>query len=265
MARDLALHFLALLLYPGGLLTLAVGVICEAGVAVAVTGAGIRGALLGPIARLPGVAARAAAARPGVPLLALLAASQLAAPLNPISPVERSLLVAAIALAAATWLGWAGDWTTPGARVALFVQACWLVSLLAPALVSESLRPQALGAVVVPAELPLKVAAGLLGLVCLPALLRLPPAADSEEPAAVRLFLWLPLCGLFASLFFPPGADDAGGMARFLAVTLAVAAVAIGLARLARRDGTAERLYPRLLVPMALVVLGVAAVTSLLT
>ena len=139
---------------------------------------------------------------------------------------------------------------------------CWLIALLAPALISESLRPQALGAVAVTAQMPLKVAAALLAVLCLPALLRLAPA---EDAAPVRLLLWLPACGLVTSVFLPPGAEDVGGVARFVAVTLAVAVAAIGLALAAVRVQAAGRVYPRLLAPLAAVVLGVAAVTSALT
>lgn len=268
MARDLALHLMALLLYPGGLLVLAVGLMAEAAAGLALAGAGLRDALTAPLRRLAGVATRASVLRLAAPLLAVLAAAQLAAPLNPVSPVERNLLVAAIALAAAAWLGWARAWAAAGARLTLLAQVCWLVALLAPAMLSETLRPQALGAVVVPAALPLKVAAALLFLACLPALLRLPASGDGgpdEEAAVIRPLLWLPLCGLFVSLVLPPGADDLGGIARFVAATLVVAGITIWLAALTARAPALGRLYPRLLPPLAAAVLGLAAVTSFLT
>jgi hypothetical protein len=268
MARDLVLHLLALLVYPGGLLVLAVGILAEAATGVVLGGAGPRGALVVPVRRLAPAAVPASALRLAVPLLAVLAATQLAAPLNPVSPVERNLLVAAVALAATMWLGWAPAWAPAGARLTLLVQVCWLVALLAPALLSETLRPQALGAVVVPAAMPLKVAAALLALVCLPVLLRLPATEDGPEGEAgllSRPFLWLPLCGLFVSLALPPGPEDLGGAARFVVATLLVAGAAILLAALAARIPALGRLYPRLLPPLALVVLGLAAVTSSLT
>jgi hypothetical protein len=261
VARDLGTHLLALLLYPGAALVLAVGLLAEAAAALVLGGASFRAALAAPLDRL------SAALRDGPPglaaaLLALLAATQLAAPLNPVAPVERNVLVAAIAVAAAVWLVGVRPWTPAGARTALLAQACWLVSLLAPALLLQTLRPQAIGAVLLPALLPLKVVAALLALACLPALLRL--GAPEGEPAG-RLFLWLPLCGLFASLYFPPGSDDLAGTARFLGITLAVAAAAIGLAMAAARTPEAGRLYPRLLAPLAVLVLAIAAVTSALT
>jgi hypothetical protein len=265
--RDLGLHVLALLVYPGALATLAFGVAAEAAVALALGRTGPRESLVATVARLRG--AVSGTPRLAVPLLAMLAATQLAAPFNPVSPLERSLVVAAIALAAVAWLGWARGWSTAGVRLTLLVQGCFLVALLAPALVSESLRPQVLGAVVVPAALPVKIAAGLLAVLCVPALLPLPPApapggAAEEEAALTRLLLWLPLCGLLVSLLVPPGGDDAGRLLRFLGGTVVVAAAAIGLAALAGRARVGG-LYPRVLVPVAAGVLVLAAVTSALT
>ena len=260
LTRDLPLHLLALLVYPGLALLLAIGAAAEAGAALALGGAGARVALLVPAARL-----RDVVRRPGglsVLLLAMLAATQLAVPFNPVLPVERNLLVAAVAATAATWLAAGRAWATGEARRALLVQVCWLLALLAPALVSQSLRPQALGAVVVPAAMPLKVAAALLALLCLPGLLRLPPGQPDD---VTRVPLWLPLCGLLVSLYLPPGADDLQGLVRFLAATLLTAAAAIGLAAVVDRSRLAGRLYPRLLAPLALAVLVVAAVTSSLT
>jgi hypothetical protein len=259
LTRDLPLHVLALLVYPGLALVLAVGAVAEAGAALAMAGGGLRAALGAPAAWPRRIVRRPTDLM--VPLLAMLAATQLAVPFSPVPAAERNLLVAAIATAAAVWLAGADMWAAGVARRTLLVQVCWLLALLAPALVSESLRPQALGAVVVPSALPLKAAAGLLALLCLPALLRLTPGDETDPDAAGRLPLWLPACGLLVSLFLPPAPDDAGGLLRFLAATLATAAVAIGVALAARRSS----LYPRLLAPLALVVVAIAAVTSVLT
>ncbi len=262
LTRDLPLHLLALLVYPGLLTTLAVGAAAEIGAAFALAGGGFRTVLVGPASRLR----RGRPADIAAPLLAGLAATQLAAPMDPVSPVERNLLVAAISLAAITWVAWARAWAVTGARRTLLVQVCWLAALLAPALLSESLRPQALGSVVLPAALPLKLTAGLLALLCLPTLLPLQSAAEkANELAAVRVLLWLPLCGLFVSLWLPPGPDDLGGVLRFLGATLATAAIVIGFAFATQRSGRLNRLYPGLLAPLALAVLAVAAVTSVLT
>jgi hypothetical protein len=261
---DLALRFLALLVYPGLVTMVLIGLVAEAGAAMALRRADPRMALLVPAAGL-----REAMRNPrdlAVPLLAALAASQLAIPLNPVTAVERNLLVAAIALVTVAWLLTIRAWTTEDARAAVLVQGCWLLALLAPALLAQSLRPQALGAVVLPSALPLKVAAAVLAVLCLPALLRLPPWRAPDPPAAVgRLLMWLPLCGLTVSLFLPPSSDDVGGLLRFLAALVLTVALAIGLAAAVRRSGRLERLYPRLLAPLAAAVLVVAAVTSLLT
>lgn len=262
LTRDLPLHVLALLAYPGLALVVAFGAIAEVAAAFALAGGGLRAAALAPAAWL-----RRVTRGPGdvaVPLLAMLAATQLAAPFSPVPPVERNLVVAAIATAAALWLAGAEGWTAGEAGRMLLVQVCWLLALLAPALVSESLRPQALGAMVVPSAMPLKVAAGILALLCLPGLLRLAPAAAGAPAGldtAARLPLWLPVCGLLVSLFLPPSAEDLVGLARFLAATLATAAAGIGLAFVAGRSA----LYPRVLAPLALAVVAIAAVTSALT
>lgn len=259
LTRDLPLHVLALLLYPGLALVLAIGAVAEMAAAVTLAGAGLRAALLAPAAWL-----RQAGGRPldlAPVLLAMLAATQLAVPFNPVSPVERNLVVAAVAATAAGWLAGSATWTAPDARRTLLVQLCWILALLTPALVSETLRPQALGAVVVRSALPLKAVAGVLALLCLPALLRLAPD-DSEAPAAVaRLPLWLPFCGLLVSLFLPPFGDDLGGLALFLVATLATAGTAMALALVPARSA----LYPRLLAPLAIAVVVIGAVTSLLT
>ena len=83
----------------------------------------------------------------------------------------------------------------------------------------------------------------------------------AEPGAAARLPLWLPVCGLLVSLFLPPSGDDPVGLLRFVAATLATAAAAIGLALATRRSS----LYPRVLAPIALAVVAIAAVTSVLT
>lgn len=249
----LPLHLLALLVYPGLGLVLAVGALAEIGAALALTGDGFGAAVQAPATWLRQALRRPVDLVP--PLLAMLAATQLAAPLSPVPPVERNLIVAAVAALAAAWLAGASAWTAGQARTTLLAHVCWILALLAPAVVSESLRPQALGAVVVPAALPLKIAAGLLAVLCLPALLRL------GEPECARLPLWLPICGLLVSLFLPPAGDDALGLLGFLVATLVTAAAAIALALLVGRGA----LYPRLLAPLAIAVLAMAVVTSVLT
>jgi hypothetical protein len=273
----IGLHLVALVLYPGLVLIVAVGVLAEGAASLAIDGAGLRAAPLAAVRRLREGAATAWSLLLGTALLTALAATQLAVPVNPLSSLERNLLVAAVAIAAAIWLSWGRAWSAPGARVALVIQACWLVALLSPAIVSETLRPQVLGAVTVRAQLPLKALSGLLYIVCLPALLQLvgeSPLKVGESPlnagasaAGTRVLLWLPLCGLGVSLFLPPATDDAGGSLRFVAATMGVALIAIALAATLRRPLKTDlpSLYLRLASALAGVVLVVTALTAALT
>lgn len=204
-----------------------------------------------------------------VGLGAILAAVQLAAPFNPLPADQRSVVVAAVALALTVWAGVALTIefvAEPG--LLLVVQLCWLLAVLGPAVQPESLRPQALGNVAVPALLPLKVASGFLYLLCLPALLRLLPFAPEADrrrslrPDVARALCWFPYCGLFTTLFFPPSGDDGLGLIRFFGVTLVVVAVVVGAGVLARRRGSevARGFYARAVAPYAgLVVLLLVA------
>ena len=273
---ELALNSLALLVYPGLLASAVFGWAAETIMARALGGPRLTWTPLLTAVREQGLPPLASAAS----LLTLLAASQLALPFNPVPPAERNLLVAAAALLSACWLAWVWAWNRPrlDARLVLLVHACWLAALLGPALVSESLRPQVLGGVLVVAALPLKAVAGLVFLICLPVLLQLVPEAapqglpGAEEPdglerigfVAVRALLWLPLCGLFASLFLPLPVD-AAGLARAAAATLA-AAVAAALSAVALnrwRLWPVRRLYLRVAAPLALIILLLAAVSQL--
>jgi len=160
----------------------------------------------------------------------------------------------------------------PAPGLLLVIQFCWLLAVLGPAVQPESMRPQVLGNVLVSSLLPVKVASGFLYLLCLPALLRLwpltPPGDRRARPRfdSVRALCWFPYCGLFATLFFPPSADDVLGLLRFFGVTLAVAALGIGAGALMLRRGveTARGLYRRGVAPYALLVLVLIVVTSFL-
>ncbi len=113
-----------------------------------------------------------------VALCAILAAVQLAAPLSPVPGDERSVVLAVVALAFTVWAELALSLEfVAEPRVLLLVQLCWLLAVLGPAVQPESLRPQVLGNVLVPGLLPVKFACAFLYLLCLPALLRLWPAA----------------------------------------------------------------------------------------
>jgi hypothetical protein len=270
---DLGLHALALFVYPGLLAVVLVGAVAEA-IVLLVLAPGQRRVAFG---RLRGaMLARAlSAAALGAALLAALAATQIAAPLNPVPEPERSLLVAAGALSAAGWLSWvaAGGDLTAG-RFLLLVQGAWLVAVLAPAVVSGTLRPQAVGAAQVLTELPLKVTGAIVYVLALPGLLGLatgspvnllpgPFGEARRNVQLLRIALWLPYCGLFASLFLPPVTSDARGLASFLGASLLALLLAVGLAGVAaRRPDLARRVYPRLLVVLSCLLLLGSSVAS---
>jgi hypothetical protein len=279
--EDIGAHLVALLVYPGGLTTAALGLAAEIGAAWALVpergglGAAARNtlkALRPPARQVPPLAAAAV-------ILALAAATQLAAPLNPVPPAERNSLLAAAALLGASWLTWSWGWGRRAAapQVVLAVQACWLLAVLLPSIEPGNLRPQALGAVVLGTQVPLKLACGLLYLGCLPGLLMLLPESAPQGPPGtvgqgrgpeemgfvlVRALLWIPYCGLFTSLFFP-AADGAPGVLRFLLGSAGAAAVAIAIAaNLTRRPaGVTRILYLRLALPFAGFAVLVAALT----
>src|SRR5450759_4866022 len=259
----IATHALALVLYPGL----------------------VTGAMFGGLAEVAWMSATAGGwswpdlpRRRPTPVLAtvlvcsILAAVQLAAPFNPVPSEERSVVVAAVALAFTAWAELALTVELVAEpRLLLIVQFCWLLAVLGPAVQPETLRPQVLGNVLVPALLPLKVACGALYVLCLPALLRLWPFAppgDRRAPRrldAARALCWFPYCGLFTTLFFPPPADNLLGLLRFFGITAVVAALAMGAGFVMQRGGAvlARGLYMRAIPAYALVVLVVAVVTSL--
>lgn len=202
-----------------------------------------------------------------------VAAVQLAAPLNPVPGDERSVVLAAVALAFTAWAGLAltVDFIAePG--LLLLVQACWLLAVLGPAVQPESLRPQVLGNILVPSLLPVKVACAFLYLLCLPALLGIwpfaPPGERRERPRldGGRVLTWFPYCGLFTTLFVTPSGDDALGLLRFFGISVAVAAVVITAAWLMQWRGAAvaRGLYLRAVTPFAALVLLLVAATSIL-
>jgi hypothetical protein len=208
-----------------------------------------------------------------VALCALVAAVQLAAPLNPVPGDERSIVLAAVALAFTAWaeLALTVEFVAqPG--LLLVVQACWLLAVLGPAVQPESLRPQVLGNVLVTSLLPVKVACGFLYLLCLPALLRLWPFAPRGERRgkrrldAERILTWFPYCGLFTTLFITPSSDDLVGLLRFFGVTLLVAGVtiAIGLVLHRRGESVVRGLYVRGVAPFAGLVVVLVVATSIL-
>lgn len=203
---------------------------------------------------------------------ATLCAVQLAVPFNPMPPEERSVVVAAVAMAFTVWaeLALTVEFVAePG--LLLIIQFCWLLAVLGPAVQPESLRPQVLGNVLVPALTPLKVASGFLYLLCLPALLRLWPLAPPQDRRlrrrldAARALCWFPYCGLFTTLFMTPSADDAIGWLRFFGITFLVAGVAVAVGIMVQRRGAAlaRGLYMRAVPPYAGFVLLLTVVTSI--
>jgi hypothetical protein len=260
----LATHSLALVLYPGLVTLAAFGYLVEISWSRVAHGHWL----------LPDRRAR----RPSpvlatVALSAMLAAVQVAVPFNPMPSEERNLIVAAIALGFTVWVELALTLElVPEPGLLLVIQFCWLLAVLGPAVQPESLRPQVLGNVLVPALLPVKIASGFLYLLCLPALLRLWPIAPAGERRSrprfngARALIWLPYCGLFTTLFFPPPGDDALGLLRFFATSFGVAAVTILVAFVLRRRGAeiARGLYSRAIPPYAALVLALVIITSVI-
>lgn len=254
---DLALHTLALVAYPGGLLVLAAGLAAE--------GASGRLLALPPTtwtARLRSLAA-AGPVPPAVPalLLAVLAATQLAIPFNPVPSGEQSVLVAVIALVAAAWILGAGSETPPRPGLVLGAQVCWLVAMLGPAVAAGTMRPAALGAVGVPIQVPVKAAAAVLAVLALPAVLQLLPDTRPGPPVPALFALWLPYCGLVASVFLPPAGQDLAGLGLFAARTLAAAVLAVGVAALFRRAAVGGVYWP-LLAALAAATLALAVLAQ---
>ncbi len=261
---DAAAHLIALLLYPGLVAMVAFGAVVE----LVWTRFVVRtGAWPELPRRRPGLAIVTVA------LCAMVAAVQLAVPLSPIPDQERSVVLAAAGL---LFTGWAELALTveyaaePG--LTLVVQLCWLLAVLGPAVQPESLRPQVLGNVLVPGLLPVKVAAALLYLLCLPALLRLWPIAPAQDRRvkhridAMRILCWFPYCGLFTTLYISPSSDDVLGVLRFFGLTIVVAAitVAAGIGLRYRGAAAAREVYTRAIAPYAAVVLIAVIATSVL-
>jgi len=208
-----------------------------------------------------------------VALCSVVAAVQLDAPFNPVPGDERSVVLAAVALSFTAWaeLALTVEFVAaPG--LLLIVQMCWLLAVLGPAVQPESLRPQALGNLLVPGLLPVKISCAFLYLLCLPALLRLwpvTPPADKRVRQRLdtgRILGWLPYCGLFTTLFITPSGDDALGLLRFFGLTFGVAAVVVELSIFLRWRGSAvaRGLYTRGIAPFAALVLAIVVATSVL-
>ena len=261
----LATHAAALLLYPGLLTVAASGLVIEILWSVI-----SRGSELLPRFRV----SRPQVVHVAVALLAVLAVTQTAAPFNPVPPPERNVIIAVVALGFAAWAELALDPELVGAPGLMFViQACWVLAVLGPAIEPQSLRPQVLGNVLVPALIPVKVACGFLYLLCLPPLLRLwpvsPPADRRGRPRfnTARALVWFPYCALFVTLFFPPQSDDVVGLARFAGLVAATAIVLVLAGTLLAQRGAerARGLYSRAVTPYSLLVLALIVGTLIIT
>lgn len=261
---QLATHTAALVFYPGLLTIVLFGSVAES-TWLYVTYR--RWASLRQLWRRP------SAVQSTVVIASMLASVQLSAPFNPVPSEERNLIIAAVCIGLIVWTELAlGIERFRERGLLLLVQCAWLVAVLGPAVELQSLRPPVLGAVLVPSLLPLKVAAGILYLLCLPALLKVwPIPAVGERRAqrrldATRLLAWWPFCGLFATLWFPPATDDLPGVARFLGLVVAAAAICVVAGMLLGRRGAepARDLYRKVIAPFGGVVLAIAIVTSLL-
>jgi hypothetical protein len=172
------------------------------------------------------------------------------------------VLVAVVALVATAWVASARTGLPGRPTLLLLVQACWLVAMLGPAVGEGTLQPAVLGAIAVPLELPVKIAAAVLALLCLPALLQLVPEARSQASAVGGLALWLPCCGLITSVFLPPHAEDAGGLVLFAAETIVAAVVALVIAEALRHPRLATLYWPALAV-VGVITVAAAALTLL--
>ena len=261
---SLGAHSLALLVYPGLLTILLLGALPEV-VWTRLTGGG--SSWRGVPRRRP------TPVQSTIAVGAILASVPVAAPFSPMPADERSVVIAAVALAFTAWADLALTVEhVPDPRLVLLVQFCWLLAVLGPAVQPESLRPQVLGNVLVPGLVPVKVACGVLYVLCLPVLMRLWPLtspADRRGRQRVDLargLCWFPYSALFTTLFFPPPADDAEDLVRFFAITvLVMAAVIAGGWALDRFAAAAARfVYTRIVPGYAVAVLAGVVVTSLL-
>jgi hypothetical protein len=257
-------HAVALLLYPGLVTLIPIGIALEA-----IWSSVSPGSQVLPAFRL----GRPQIVQVAVALLAMLAIVQTGGPFNPVPPSERSVIIAVAALGFTAWAELALDpelVATPG--LLFVIQACWVLAVLGPAIEPQSLRPQVLGNVLVPALLPVKVASGFLYLLCLPPLLRLWPLAPRADRRAhprfntTRALVWLPYCALFVTLFFPPQTDDLEGLARFAGLVIATALITMLAGGLLSRRGAerARGLYSRVVTPYSALVLALVVGTLII-
>jgi hypothetical protein len=283
---EIGQHGIGLLVYPGLLACVLLGLLLEIGSAwwLVRERGGIIPAARRVVARLQPSGERGGfpAFSVGAGLLALVAALQLALPYNPVPSADRNLLVAAVSLLGSAWLLWTWGWTRGELepRLMLVVQLCWIVALLVPAIEPQTLKPQTIGNIQLDPFLPVKVASALLYLMCLPALLQLipesapqgvpggagrrPPGLEGSGFSALRLLLWLPYCGLFVSLFFSFGGDDPLDLLRYLGLVAGAAAIGVAIAvNLIYRGAVfTSRFVDLVIVPFTLITLGLGMLSA---
>jgi len=194
----------AYLVYPGLLAVLAGGVVGD-------WAGGRASPDLRRLARRPPLIVLVAA------LLAALAAAQVAAPFNPLGSIDRNVIVAVVAVAAAAGLGLDAGWSRRS-PVLLVGMSAWAAALLVPAVLAQDVHPGVLASLALGSAIPIKAAAAVVNLAGAAALVE---AAGDE----VRHWLWLPVSALFASVFAPAPADDAAGLLAFFGVSLAALAL----------------------------------------
>jgi hypothetical protein len=211
---QLAPAVVALVLYPGLVAVLAVGVVGDWA-----DGRGFPD--FRRFARRPPLTLLAAA------LLAALAAAQSGAPFNPVGSVDRNVLVAVIAVATAAGLGLDAGWGRRAPVLTLGLGA-WTVALLVPAVLAQDVHPGVLASLAFGPAIVLKGGA---------AVVYLGGGATFVQAAGadVRRWLWFPVAGLFASVFVPAPGDDAAGLLEFSGATLAALAVLLALGLAIRR------------------------------
>ena len=206
----------AYLVYPGFLAVLLAGMI-----GAWADGRGARLPDLRRLLRRPPLLVLAAA------LLGSLAAAQAGAPFSPLGSVDRNVLVAAVAVAAAAALGVDPGWSRRAPALMLGL-AAWMVGLLVPAALAGDVHPGVLASLAFGPAVAIKAAAAVLYVAGGAALLE---AAGDD----VRHWLWLPVAALFASIFVPASPDDAAGLLAFFGATFGALAVMLALGFAARR------------------------------
>lgn len=261
MIGEIVVQAIALLLFPGAASVLVFGLVVEGG-ARALLGAPPESRfLLGPVR---GGLRRMAPTTAVMVLLLSLGATQLPVPLNPVPAGEHTLFIALGALAGAGWFLWLLAGGDPvGGRVLLLAQVVWVVAVLTPALAAGSLLPAQVNVATLPFQIAARAAGAVAYLAALPVLLHLHTREAGFSPGGQigRLASWGPQTGLFASLVLPALRPNAAGVLLFALICVGASAVAVVAAvPLRRRPDLLLRAYPRLLVVVGVIALGLGIV-----